>query len=748
MAKRTLEFQGSFDSSQIERQTQKLSKTIERAFGKDGISMIDKQSQAFLKTEANSSIRSLSAEVKKLTAEAKRYDDALKSSKVGTEEQNTLNKKRLEITEEIVRRERQIASIQKAQSRIQDTGEEALRGAATALDRGTGTGAMLGGGRGLAFGGLATVVAGATLAISRMSNAAQTYSQQVPRFLRLSAMGQARAGGAARGTAEQLGFTAQETFGVQEGITRALGAASQGETESRVANVLTAARGLAVDPNQITGMADRLRAVGGTQAAEGQLTRVLSTAISSGMDKSQATHFLDATTSLLTEINEGGIMATDSIIRAMATLTTEKGMAPEQAKQLIGGINQAIKGSTGESQTFFRMAAARGGLGAGSIFGTGQAVRQGLLGVNLDRLTQGMGTGMAGRARSAFQEFGLTGSDYTRRFAGGIIDQLGAIQPDTGTNADLLTRGSILSQFLDLGSAAEGVKVLDVLEKISKGQGELTKAQKETLEDIGKDPEKEWRDKVAGYLNDVARNTASLGARRTFIQTDLGEESQKQFNKLTAVLNKVDKTLEQLLKGEASGVGQTTIDLGGSIQKLFEPAFEPLAEAIYYGIEGLTETVQDFWERVNNRVRDFLFGDDTFLGKTLSLFTGKGVAEGQDKALARQGWFKKEAGNFEKAAGFQLDTSASEEYRALLESFRQTGTISQKQLTAFNKQQTTGDEQVGMREAMMEGANAGGFDMSEMLEVLRQVARNTGETAKKQRKTIPSQRTESPAPNM
>jgi len=776
MARHELQFFGSFDSSEIERQTKKLSQTIQNSFGKKGVPIVDKTSMDFLHSASMDAIKTMRQELKAMKNEAKKYEQEIQKAANGSETQNKLVAKRLELVKKVATVEQQMQTMQKMQGRIsasrspfnrQDSDiidvtpmakkggnlrtfgsraasavgsvAEALPGpniagaASGAMRAGSGMGAMAG----TALTALAGAAAGAVIAIQRMTTAAATYTEQLPRILRLSAFGQGRAGGVARETAQQLGYTPQETFALQEQLTKALGTTSQAGSEARVANVLTASRQLGMDPSQIGGMTNQLRAVGGTQAAGKQMADMLNRAVTRGMDASQASHFLEAATGMLTTLNETGIMSTDRMLAAMMDLQLDSGMSAEQAAKSLTTIQAAISGSQGEANAFFQMGAARGGVGGGSMLGAQEAVRQGLTGVNLDELTKLMDPEMAAQTRDAFK--GLSGENYTQNFARGILEQLDAIAPNTGSPAATLNRGRVLADQFGANTAAEGVKIEAILKKVEEGQ--ITKDQAdEMITELTKDPEKAWRDNVRTSLDRIAIASASVAARAEFTKVDLGEKVQPIVNAITKLTESIDKALlGSKTVDELSKMDSPSLSFGGLVEGFFEDlidGFGLLWGEIKQAFENL---VSDFFQIIDNIKATFGFGEknedfSTFSGgigqKVVDFFTPNTHQKVLDDVMAKR---------FEKASGGkELDDDNVTRLRSFQKTFARTGDIGPKMLESFNK------EQEGIF-----GGQGETVTREEMINILKQIAQNTGKTANgKRRVELRGNPVDSTSPNL
>ena len=74
MANHQIKIKGTADFASITREVKSLSGTINDAFGKDGVKMLDEKSLKFLKSEASQAIGKMHQQMTKLTAEAKELD--------------------------------------------------------------------------------------------------------------------------------------------------------------------------------------------------------------------------------------------------------------------------------------------------------------------------------------------------------------------------------------------------------------------------------------------------------------------------------------------------------------------------------------------------------------------------------------------------------------------------------------------------------------------------------------------------
>lgn len=690
LAKHNIQIHGSADFSSITKEVKQLQASINQAFGKDGVSIVDENSLKFLQSEATAAIQKMGKELGKLKQEAQSLDDNLRKAVGNDKKSEELAKRRLDNVRKISVLEKNIANLKKteleplqeksladfrnlANAKNEDRKKDedirrrgkvipmhrptslgmagntlskglvqatnALPGANIASNIGgsaittakTATSAGMGLGTTLALSGLAAAAGGAVVAIQRMSAAAEIYRQTIPQLLNLTGMGAKPITDATtKGRAAQLGFGQDpaELLRIQENINRSFGKAENPKgDQSRLLNILTASRDLAVNPEQMTTAGNQLRAQGGTQTAQKQLTSILDKAITSGMDKSQASSYLAAATGLLSELNDTGVANSERLLAVMADFTANNRMSPEMAARSIKNIQEAVAGSQGENNAFFQTAAVRGGLGGNTLLGTQFAVRQGLQGVDMGSLEKQIGDTAQGKeALKAIQAMGLGKKGFTQDFAKSILSTL-----ESKTGGNTLAKLGATSQLFGARSAPEAAKTLAILEKMSKGT-ELSKDDKKILENLGKDPAESWRGQVLEKLDSSARSTAESLANLTNAQLDLGKESQEIFNKLVDTLTALDRTLAKSL-GTAQEMPSAMSEMADYFK---ENPMDALKDAVSSIGESIKSIFIDFpatvGEKIASTIKELLGMDERgILGKGEDL--GRSLINGTSNFL-------------------------------------------------------------------------------------------------------------------
>lgn len=595
-----IQIKGTADFSAINREVKKLAGTINESVDKNGMKLIDQQSAKFLKTEAVKQINQMRQSVRALAQEAKKLDDALAAGNLSEEKRNEILKQRLDLVKKISSGTKNINDLndkgkrldnvipvdfkagRKLMGRSADFAEglpgvgkpfgvvrSAWQAGSSAFNKGGFAGGAAGAegagaaGTGMGMAGMAAVgvglaaltavVGGTILAFSKMSDAFDYFSQSIPSIIARSGMGVGDFSSRQRATAMSLGYSPEELIQSQIGSARAFGTQRSGRgNENLVMNSMTAARSLGMGTDEIFGTANSMRSTMGVRQSESAMGQILGRALTQGMDKSQATHFLSATADLLTDINKSGMMSNDALIGAMASLTKNNAMSPEQAAKTISGMQSAITGSTGESNVFFQRALSTQGIGGGSLLGAQYGVSQGLTGINSGEFLKQSGGNK--QALSDLKSLGLVDQgDYQQRVAKGILGQV----DQQGFNQDTIEgrtgKASFIGNMFGAQNIGESYKIQSVLQKMAEGTS-LSKEDQKVMQDLSKDPEQRWRDESLKALNTIAGGVARTKAGEGFAKFDLGKNSSDVFNKLTevniALIQSIDG-LKTAISGEA-----------------------------------------------------------------------------------------------------------------------------------------------------------------------------------------------------
>lgn len=596
MAQHKIKIEGVADFSKITKEVDGLTKTIQKSIGKEGFKIIDEKALGHVKKETQAVFSKLTDQVKRLKKEAQELDKIFAASTNTQKKQEEIGKRRLEVAKQLIGAERQMFSLRRSQqildngfnppepdnkgkfgslakrqigggirgvanqlpgvSEAYGVGEAGISAGKSAATMGMGAGAIAG------IAALGVAAAAAAVVITRAAAGFETFKQAIPNLLTLSGMGlQAMRSGSAVDTGQSLGFDKMQVMDFQKQAGASFGRTGAKGENNRLSNIMLAGRGLGMDPSAIMGAGNSLRAVGGVETAQKQIGQILEKAFTSGMDKTQASAYLASATELLTELNQTGAANTDKLLSTFASMVGKGNMSPEMAARTMGGINSAITGSSGENNAFFQGAAARAGLGGGSLLGTQFAVRQGLTGVDMGALQKQVGDTRAGAMGiQAIQEMGLNDKNYTKKFAQSILSEFTERRIDTGSKEGRAAALGLVGQTFGVKDAASAARILGVLEKIATTTGDSSETDKKLLSDLTKNPEEAWREKVLGGLDRMALATESVQAFAKNQQFDLGEQVAPYFNKLTEALGHLDATIAGTMGGPTKGLGDQIWD--------------------------------------------------------------------------------------------------------------------------------------------------------------------------------------------
>lgn len=660
MANHSIKVKGVADFSDITREVHALQKDVSQAFGKDGKKVLDDKSIELFSKEVQDSYVKMTTQLQKLKKEAKEIGVEIKKSLADEKKSEELARKKAENLRKQIIAEKSLKDLRKSEKTIQTgipaeqaakiismdekrkqkeakdkerqeqredraagrkrsaftgvvgnglskvggelpgvsqiagVGEAGLSAGQAASSAGLGMGAIAG----LAALGLAAGVA--ALAVSRMAAGFEAFKQILPSVVSLAGMGVtpvAGRGNRAIQMGEAFGFNEPEMLNMQKGASKAFGKTTQRGGENRLMNMMGFSRMLGMEPGEITAGGDELRKAGGTEMAQKQIGQILEKAITSGMDKTQSSAYLASAVNLLSNLNSSGVLNASQLLSVMTDLVTKGNMSPEQVARSLGGINAAIAGSSGESNAFFQTAAARGGMGGGTLLGSQFATRQGLAGVDMDALNKQIGDTDAGRMGiKSVGEMGLGDKDFTQKFAANIMKEINSRFDQTSKEGRSATLG-FAGQVFGVKTAPEAAKALALLEKIAKGKG--TEADDKLFRELNQDPEENWRDHVLEELKSVDNNagliktvldTMATEAASKNQQIDLGEAIAPTFNRLTSVMTELDATLTRLTNAMEHS---TLKDMGSAIADMVDN----LMTALGNGMSNLVTKMMtpDFW---------------------------------------------------------------------------------------------------------------------------------------------------------
>jgi hypothetical protein len=356
------------DTSDVKKSILDLARSFKDIKGSK-LEIFSKEDKAFLKTEFKKEISMMKGKLKENATELKKMVKDQQAMVKGTKDELELRKK--------------IVEGYKVQAKL---GKE-LGQAQGAVSGGKGGGG--GGGEGM-LSGIAEIAgslaAAGALAIGaygvmKTVEGTKQYTSGVGNRNKLKGLGVQEDSFGSAGDLASVGLTEQEMIQRRIEATKSLGRqGSDNATEMRKAGF---ERAYGLDSGTMTGAATAFRGqVGGKGATDIQM-KLQASVIGAGIEDAIGPYLQSAVT-LLTSINETGTSNTAGMTALMATLTKSGERSPELIAKNLGGIDAALKGSSGDANAYLQAAFARKGIGGGTIGGTQFALEAGGLG-GLDR---------------------------------------------------------------------------------------------------------------------------------------------------------------------------------------------------------------------------------------------------------------------------------------------------------------------------------------------------------------------------
>ena len=507
----------SADTSDVKKSILDIGKTIKDLKGSK-VSVFTSEDKKFIKSEMKKEIALMKSKLKENRDEIKRMVSAQKEMVQGSKEELEMRKKILESYKVQAKLARDLGSTQKA---IKPGGS---------LDQ---SGGMLGGLMGFArmIPGIAAV---ATIGygMSKGIQANDQYVQGASNRNRLKGLGVFDENfGSAEGIA-RVGLTEQDLIQRRIEATSLLGRqGTSNEAEIRKAGF---ERAFGLQGGTMTGIAGQLRGtMGGAGANDAQL-KLQASVFASGIEDAIAP-YLESAVSLLSSINESGTSNTDEMINLLSQLTKDGQRTPEMMSKAFAGIDNAVKGATGDQSAFLQTAFARAGIGGGSIGGTKFAMESGgIMGMNRSELEkrgynkdlldsmekQGMFSGVGQRTGAVMSLMQQAGGLKPGESISGVKDTDRMYSMNNLANSVFGTKGS------------QGFDALMMLEKVQNkqmSQKQFDEKLKEMKE--GKDPSVERLDKINNTLSGQTEVLRQIRDNKT---ENLGKESVQAGNILVS----------------------------------------------------------------------------------------------------------------------------------------------------------------------------------------------------------------------
>lgn len=403
---------------------------------------------------------------------------------------------------------------------------------------------------GLAAGGIAG--AGA-FALSRIMGGVSTYKQGVGDRIALRGLGVGDLELQNRRRAAELGLNAQDVRAQRVGAIRTLG--REAGSQENVLRRAAFERAYGLESGSQTGLAAQLRGNLGGAGASQAIFKLQGSIIASGIDEALGP-YLETATSLLSEINENGILNSDQIITALSTLVKDGKNTPEQVARAFTSMQGAIQGSTGERNAFFQQIFARAGIGGKTIGGTKLAIESGgLFGLNREDLAKKLGPG---KTVQTMEKLGFTTGFQTIGKA--ILDDFkrqSGLKPGESvsniSNPKQLERLMLIANSMLGTSGTTGLLQTKMLESALKGGPKAQADFQKAIEDLNKSPELKNLELIK---NSMAGQTNAIEKLSETVKDEMGNQFVPAANKMVELLTSIDHTITSLF-GWAVGESPT-----------------------------------------------------------------------------------------------------------------------------------------------------------------------------------------------
>lgn len=530
------------DTTQLKKSITDLSKIVNKDMGKSKIELFSADTKKFLRGEAASQVSSLKKKIDGIKESTQNHLKALKAVVKGSEEEYKIKMKILKAQKAIVEAEQDQQEAQKATQNLQQSAFQKQFMRMSGLSKIMEKMGDMGGGMGMLGGALgAGSLAALAYSGSRIYAGRQTWKEGVQDRLSLSA----RAGTNNLEPQDvqrmvQAGLDAQSMRSARLQAMDVFGAG--GANEKSVVQRAGFERAYGIDQGTMTGIGAALRPSMGGKEAQNTVMKLQASLIASGI-KDAIGPYLETAASMLTELNEKGFTMDDSVL-ALFNSMTKTGMGEGRIKTLSMGVDQAIRGSSGESNAFFQSAFNRAGIGGGTIGGAQAAMRMGgLFGTDLSKYK-----GMSASDKSMFQGMGIGGPNQMQKISGAILGQMDQIFKGQKGGQNRLSR---LRYIMSTGMAKDEGQASEVEGLLRRAQRASPKEQQQIMKRLN-DIQDENKDPSLAELKKINSSTAGIFdvlQKTNKTQLDqLGEVTGGVFNDMDKLLTSIDGAILAIAK--------------------------------------------------------------------------------------------------------------------------------------------------------------------------------------------------------
>ena len=325
---------------------------------------------------------------------------------------------------------------------------------------------------------------------------------------------------------------------------------ASGATEQSVVQRAGFERAHGIDSGTMTGIGAALRPSMGGAQANTTVMKLQASLIASGI-KDAIGPYLETAASMLTELNEKGFTMDDSVLSLFNQMVKAGHMGEGQAKTLMTGADQAIRGSSGESNAFFQSVFHKAGIGGNSIGGIQAAMEMGgLFGANLDKY-KGNITPAAEGLNKRLKIGDVAGQpSYMQKVSGSLLTMLKDSTGGQKGDQALLSK----YRFMKNLGLAKNIGQAEMVEKMlqtaadprtsAKERGNIQK-QLANIQDENKDPS-------LSELKNINSSTAGIydvlrGKNKTQLD-EIGNATGNGFNTVDQLLTSIDGGILALAK--------------------------------------------------------------------------------------------------------------------------------------------------------------------------------------------------------
>lgn len=514
----------SADTSEVKKSILDLGKSLKDLKGTK-VQIFSSEDKKFMKSEFKKEVALMKNKLQENRAEINKMIEAQKGMTEGSKEELEIRKKILEAYKTQSKLGKQLGATQKAGK---------LGGAVD--------GAGSGGGILSSLMGLARMIPGlaavATIgyALSKGMQANDQYVKGAGNRNRLKGLGVKDENFGNSDELARVGLTEQDMIQRRIDATATLGReGTSNKTEMQKAGF---ERAYGLEGGTMTGIATQFRGqMGGKGATDAQM-KLQASVLAAGIEDAIGP-YLDSAVQLLTHINENGMTNTTEMTAMLAQLTKDGQRTPEMMGKTFAGINDSVKGATGEGSAFLQTAFARAGIGGGTIGGTKFSMASGgIMGQNREELEK---RGYNKELLDNMEKNGMFSGLGKRTTA--IMDQMrasGGLKPgenisDIKDTDRMVGMGNLASNTLGIKDPSQAFDALMMMEQVEKKQ----MTQKSFNEKLKK--MQEGNDPVVGRLDEINKTlsgqTEILRAINTNRMETLGKEAVVASNAMTKADN-------------------------------------------------------------------------------------------------------------------------------------------------------------------------------------------------------------------